>query len=79
MSLTEVKVAKLPKCDFCNLPAKYDGKTLQGYWAYMCEAHHRCFGVLGLGIGKGQRLIVKGQVKRNLVEENVAEPWRENE
>lgn len=49
-------------CDFCaaaglDVEAKYDGKTVLGPWAYMCDDH---FGVLGIGLGtgRGQKLIV---------------------
>jgi len=39
------------KCDFCEImgldvKAKYDGKTLEGPWAYMCEP---CASMLGVG------------------------------
>jgi hypothetical protein len=49
-------------CDFCKtegkeVEAKYDGKTVHGPWAYMCEEHFEAMGV-GLGTGRGQRLIV---------------------
>lgn len=49
-------------CDFCKtdgkeVEAKYDGKTVHGPWAYMCEEHFGAMGV-GLGTGRGQRLIV---------------------
>lgn len=53
---TEVYVEKLPKCDFCDKPAHYDGKTIMGPWAHMCEEHFAKYGV-GLGTGKGQKLI----------------------
>lgn len=33
------------KCDFCDSPAKYDGKTIYGPWAYMCERHRQFVGV----------------------------------
>ena len=47
-----------PTCDICNKqPAKYDGKTIMGPWAYMCE---ECFKVYGEGLGLG-----KGQVLKN--------------
>jgi len=55
---TKVKVEQLPKCDICKQrDAHYDGKTRLGPWAYMCL---QCFGELGvgLGVGKGQELIV---------------------
>ena len=50
-----VKVSIIPHCDFCDLPAKYDGKTIGGPWANMCEEHFLDFGI-GLGTGKGQKL-----------------------
>jgi hypothetical protein len=55
---TEVDVIELPKCDFCDEPAQYDGKTQIGPWAYMCQRHFTAFGV-GLGLGRGQRLVLK--------------------
>jgi hypothetical protein len=53
-----VKVQSIPNCDFCEkeTPAKYDGKTIFGYWGYMCNAHFLIFGY-GLGTGIGQELI----------------------
>lgn len=60
-----VQVDKIPPCDLCkafqgknDVPAKYDGKTIQGPWGYMCERHFRSYGV-GLGTGRGQRLILR--------------------
>jgi len=55
-----VEVSKLPRCDFNegHPPAAVDGKTNMGPWAYMCEGCFQSHGV-GLGLGKGQRLIVK--------------------
>lgn len=58
--LTAVTVASPPPCDFCGSEeALYDGKTKHGPWAYMCQKHFDRFGV-GLGMGKGQRLILPG-------------------
>jgi len=55
---TMIKVSELPICDFCELKAEYDGKTkLRGAWANMCINHFIEAGV-GLGLGKGQRLIL---------------------
>jgi hypothetical protein len=61
----EVKVAALPKCDLHkyfkgdpNVTAHYDGKTIEGPWAYMCEDCFRDYGI-GLGTGRGQRLVVR--------------------
>jgi hypothetical protein len=49
-------------CDFCK-PVKMkratvDGKTIFGPWANMCQTHYSLHGV-GLGMGRGQRLIYK--------------------
>lgn len=57
----QVEVVRKPTCDFCvephAKPAEFDGATVFGKWAFMCEAHFTMHGV-GLGTGKGQRLIV---------------------
>lgn len=60
---TQVTVRELPACDLCkqegrdDVPAHYDGATIYGPWAYMCEAHHGLYGV-GLGTGRGQKLVL---------------------
>jgi len=60
----QVNVKRLPMCDFpckgVNVahPAQYDGATMMGPWGYMCETAFRKYG-LGLGTGRGQRLVVK--------------------
>lgn len=61
---TTVSVPELPDCDFCKeqgvtSKAHYDGKTVFGPWANMCNEHYVTYG-LGLGTGIGQRLILKG-------------------
>jgi hypothetical protein len=56
---TEVKVSKLPKCDFCDKCAHYDGKIMMGIWANMCDVHFKSHG-MGLGLGVGQKLILDG-------------------
>jgi hypothetical protein len=38
------------KCDFCNQPAKYDGKTLLGPWGYMCQKHFDMVGTKVRGL-----------------------------
>ena len=59
-----VTVAKLPNCDVCasagirDQVAKYDGKTIMGPWANMCQACFADLGV-GLGLGRGQELIMR--------------------
>ena len=63
MTGTTAHVAKLPKCDFCkddkvDKYALYDGKTINGMWAFMCDAHFALYGT-GLGMGRGQRLILE--------------------
>lgn len=61
---TEVKVEKLPMCDFCRVedgienPAAYDGRTIYGRWSYMCQEHFEKYGT-GLGTGKGQRIVLE--------------------
>ena len=53
----QVVVAKFPQCDFCGLNGRFDGKTIMGPWANMCRIHFASHGV-GLGTGKGQRLVL---------------------
>ena len=60
---TEVNVEVLPKCDFCDSQAVYDGKTKMAPWANMCAAHFKVYGI-GLGLGRGQRLILNKKQKR---------------
>jgi hypothetical protein len=63
-----VVVSSLPDCDFCLMgivprrrPARYDGATRQGPWANMCEEQHwEQYGV-GLGTGRGQRLVLASE------------------
>lgn len=60
---TEVKMAELPDCDIHKsqnqtVTAAYDGKTVHGPWAYMCESCWLLHGVGRLGTGYGQRLIL---------------------
>ncbi len=48
-------------CDICTTQgftntALYDGKTVYGPWANMCQAHFGSHGT-GLGVGRGQRLV----------------------
>lgn len=52
-----------PACDFqCGRKAAIDGATRQGPWAYMCVPCHETHGV-GLGLGKGQRLLIEEGAK----------------
>ena len=52
----KVEVSKKDPCDFCQAVAEYDGKTKMGVWANMCGGCFKKYGV-GLGTGKGQKLI----------------------
>jgi len=60
---TQVKVAVLPKCDYCkqngvDRDAKYDAKvSIATYWANMCQGHFDLYGI-GLGLGIGQELVL---------------------
>ncbi len=57
---TTVQMSRSEYCDFSHehpVIARYDGKTKEGPWAYMCEAHWLSEGVGQLGTGFGQRLI----------------------
>lgn len=65
MSDKMVRVTVRPDCDFCQrdgfgMPAQYDARTQLGRWAYMCRTHYGLHGV-GLGLGKGQRIIVESE------------------
>ena len=67
----KVVVAEFPRCNFAEPSAlgqrtpcrddgeaHYDGKTILGPWANMCEQHFDEYGV-GLGTGRGQKLILR--------------------
>lgn len=61
----ETEVSAPVYCDFCfegdkQVQASYDGKTKFGPWANMCEDHFNQYG-MALGLGLGQKLIVKDQ------------------
>ena len=57
-------VFQKPDCDFCTTgvgsQAQYDGATVQGPWANMCNMHFRQYGK-GLGLGRGQKLMTPEQ------------------
>jgi hypothetical protein len=59
------RVDRIPNCYFCLneeskiVPAEFDGKTKLRHWAFMCKEHFDKLGV-GLGTGKGQRLVLMG-------------------
>lgn len=65
-----VAVISEPKmCDICaqngdpSVPAGFDAKTKAGPWANMCSTHFGLYGV-GLGTGKGQRLVLEEDTYR---------------
>jgi len=62
-----VSVDVLPKCDFCEFAAGFDGKTKQGPWANMCKLHFDIHGV-GLGTGLGQELFVRTKLAEQSIE-----------
>lgn len=57
---TETKVIRIPKCDFCEAEASFDGQTNMGPWAFMCDEDFKWHGV-GLGTGRGQRLVLSSR------------------
>jgi len=67
MSKNQTIVDKKPKCDFCDNEAVYDAKTHKGPWAFLCEQHFQEHAI-GLGIGKGQKLVLENdiEVKKNV-------------
>lgn len=59
---TEVLMATIPSCDFCDEEAVYDGRMAhRSSWAYFCENHWRTTGIGRLGTGYGQRLVLAGE------------------
>ncbi len=64
--LPVTKLPEFPKCDLCDSQAFYDGLTIHGKWGYMCKEHFTRIGV-GLGLGKGQEIVVVrgGDVNEN--------------
>lgn len=55
---TSVEVAVLPACDMCSALGLRVVERGRGPWADMCLVHFEDFGV-GLGLGRGQRLVVR--------------------
>lgn len=64
-------VGSLPTCNFCPTesatPAIVDGSTRGGPWAFMCLSHYLTHGI-GLGLGRGQMLVVEGDVQNLNIE-----------
>lgn len=67
---SEVKTAlvdELPDCGLClyegkKEPAEYDAKIPGSSWANLCQKHFDHFGC-SLGLGRGQRLVLRGSAK----------------
>lgn len=76
-SNTETVVKELPKCDFCEQKARYNGKTKMKPWAYMCAVHFGEHGI-GLGLGMGQKLVLKGEPAGETQAERFVEPTGRN-
>lgn len=57
---TESRVDAIPPCDECRKPAEYDAKTKAGPWAYLCGSCFDTFTHGKLGLGVGQRLVLRG-------------------
>ena len=58
---TKVEIHHKVDCDMCKTlgvkkEAKYDAKTTNGQWGYLCQDHFDSMGI-GLGLGKGQELV----------------------
>jgi len=61
-AMETIKVFELPDCDICKFQgkhtkAKYDARLVVGGWASVCEKLFQKQGT-GLGLGKGQKLII---------------------
>ena len=56
-------IKTLPPCDICQkTKAIYDGKTVQGPWAYMCELCWQQYGCGRAGTGYAQLLVPHGEL-----------------
>nr|APG79819.1 hypothetical protein [uncultured bacterium] len=55
-----VRLTNKVKCDYCSKIAEYDSRTGIGAWAYLCREHFEKYGI-GLGLGKGQKIIYAEQ------------------
>jgi hypothetical protein len=59
MTHTEVKVAEFPICDICGKEAHYDAKSFDGRWGNFCDADWAVYTNKKLGLGLGQKLVLK--------------------
>lgn len=64
----QVVVTELPKCDFCEQPARYDSPVVVfggTTWANTCPQHYRAKrATTKLGTGFGQRLVLASEGDR---------------
>ena len=63
MSHMEAVVYEQKFCDICAMCGKqkkalYDAKCDNGGWGFLCQKHFEFYGC-SLGLGKGQKLVVK--------------------
>jgi len=58
----EVVVNTLPCCDFCEENARFDAKMNNGMWANLCLQHWMMNTDMQLGQGKGQNLVLPGEL-----------------
>lgn len=58
---TTVAVGEIPPCYFCGSPAAVDAEVNlpERPWAYMCEIDWTAHGLGVLGLGRGQRLVLR--------------------
>ena len=64
MSGTIVETDVIPPCDVCRSDgverdAAYDAKTMHGSWAFLCQEHFDAIGPGRLGVGYGQKLVLR--------------------
>jgi ribosomal protein L37AE/L43A len=62
--MSVARMLEIPKCSFCEKPARVDGPTLTGQWAYMCE---NCL------IDKADAILV-GVIGTAIIQKEKAEP-----
>lgn len=47
--MKKVLVSSIPKCDFCETPARFDTQLMGGHWACVCDKHMAQWGTGSLG------------------------------
>jgi len=74
---TSVIVQSIPDCDVCKqegktTPAYADASLTIGSWGYVCVSHFNLYGK-GLGLGRGQRLLLDGAKPERVLSEPLDE------